>query len=286
MTNYSFKSLYINKIKSFIKDSFKAKKVVLDVGKSTVSLFVDEVFKDSDLEIIKISPNRGMNPKEEEARAWCKEAVLKQRADLGIIWDGDGDRVYFLDRKGRVIEPSFVSVMMGRYLRGPIAVDVRSSRVVKDKLEDVRVIKPWHTEIKFYLRQHPEVVFGAETSGHYIFRDFYLIDDGLLAAIIFLQAFDEEELKKMRENYFIIEEKNFSVGSQNQQKEILQNLQEIYQDQGGQIIKIDGLTVEFPDWRFNLRASQTEPVLRLNLEANSEKLMKEKEEEVSSLIKR
>ena len=152
--------------------------------------------------------------------------------------------------------------------------------------------KTWHPEIKFAMKENPEIIFGSETSGHFIFKNFYCIDDGILASIYFLKTLSAEKkkldeiLKELKNRYFITEEKNFPIPNRERALEILINLEKYYQKEKGKISKIDGLSVKFPGWRFNLRPSETELLLRLNLEANSKTLMEEKEKEVTELIER
>ena len=278
----------------------------MDAGNAMAGLSIEKVFKNTELEIVPLYteldgnfPNHETNPKIEENQKDLKKKILEEKADLGFMFDGDADRFYAFDRNGGVIAPSYVSALIGRYMiknysGDKIIIEVRTSDVVKDLVKEVGgeilVVKPWYVMIKLALAENPDAPFGSETSGHYLFRDFYKIDDGILAALVFLQAISVEEknideiLNELRKKYFVIEETNFEFADQKKQENKLTEMEEYYKSKGGRIEKIDGLSVFFPDWHFNLRASETEPVLRLNMEADSESLMKEKTKELSDII--
>jgi len=215
------------------------------------------------------------------------------------MFDGDGDRVYFFDRKSKVIDPNLVSALISQYLitgsaRNKILIEVRTSQVVKEWVEaaggKVERTVCWTIPIKLKMWQDENFIFGSETSGHYVFSDLYKTDDGTLATVTFLNAIAKRKepvdaiIDDFRKKYFIIEETNFKISGQEKVNAILDKLGEQYKKEGGNIFRIDGLSMLFPDWWFNLRASETEPLIRLNLEAKSQKLMDEKKEEVSQSI--
>ena len=298
---------YIAEVKQFIKFPFKKLKVVMDAGNCMAGLSIEKVFANTELEVVPLYtdldgnfPNHETNPKIEENQQDLKNKITEEEADLGFMFDGDADRFYAFDRDGKVISPSFISALVGRYLirnypGDKVIIEVRTSDVVKDLVEGaggkILVVKPWYVMIKIALGENPDAVFGSETSGHYLFQDFYKIDDGILTALIFLQALSVEEkdvdaiLSELRGKYFIIEEINFEFADKEKQQNKLKELEEYYKSNGGKILKIDGLSVIFDDWHFNLRASESEPLLRLNLEANSEELMEEKTKETSEMIR-
>ncbi|MEA1937038.1 MAG: phosphomannomutase/phosphoglucomutase [Patescibacteria group bacterium] len=299
---------YIAEIRQFIKFPFKKLKVVMDAGNCMAGLSIEKVFENTELEVVPLYteldgnfPNHETNPKIEKNQRDLKKKIIEEEADLGFMFDGDADRFYAFDRNGEVISPSFVSALVGRYLirnysGNKVIIEVRTGNVVKDLIEEaggeILVVKPWYVMIKIALGENPDAVFGSETSGHYLFQDFYKIDDGILTALIFLQAISVEEksvdaiLGELRKKYFIIEEINFEFKCKEKGQEKLVELERYYKERDGKILKIDGLSVIFDDWHFNLRASESEPLLRLNLEANSKELMEEKTREVSELIKK
>ena len=298
---------YIKEIRQFIKFPFKKLKVVMDAGNCMAGLSIEKVFRNTELEVVSLYtkldgnfPNHETNPKIEENQKDLKKKIVEEKADLGFMFDGDADRFYAFDRNGEVISPSFVSALVGRYLiknypGNKVIIEVRTGNVVKDLVEEaggeILIVKPWYVMIKLALFENPDAVFGSETSGHYLFRDFYKIDDGILTALVFLQALSVEEksvdeiLSELRKKYFIIEEINFEFEDKEKQQNKLKELEKYYQNKGGEILKIDGLSVIFNGWHFNLRASESEPLLRLNLEADSKELMEEKTEEVSEFIR-
>ncbi len=303
----NFNQPYIDAIRSFIKNKLKPFKIVIDAGNGMAGLYVDKIFKGTGLEIVSVFteldgnfPNRGSNPKIPANRQKLVKKILAEKADLGVMFDGDADRAYFLDRKGETVDPNLISALIAEYLikqtgKKKVLIEVRTSRVVEDYVKraggKTELSVCWTIPIKLKMIAEPEIIFGSETSGHYVFADFYKIDDGILSALIFLQAISakkepiDEIIDDFKKKYFIIEETNFEINNRGQAEEILAVLEKNYEKQKGEIIKIDGLTVRFNNWWFNLRLSETEPFIRLNLEADSRGLMKEKKEELSSLLK-
>ncbi|MBU0722652.1 phosphomannomutase/phosphoglucomutase [Patescibacteria group bacterium] len=299
---------YIKEIRQFIKTPFKKLKIVMDAGNAMAGLSLEKIFEDTGLEIIPLYttldgnfPNHETNPKIAKNQIDLKRKIVEEKADLGFMFDGDADRFYAFDRSGDVIFPSYISALMGRYLirnypGNEVVVEVRTSNVVRYVVEKaggkVLVTKPWHIMIKLALTQNPDAVLGSETSGHYIFRDFYKIDDGILAAVVFLQAISNEEksvddiLDEFRKKYFIIEETNFQFDNKTKQDQKLAEVENYYKNQSMKIEKIDGISMSFDNWHFNLRSSETDPVLRLNMEANSKELMEKKCKELADLIQK
>ena len=307
ITKKFFTENYINAIRKFIKNEFKPLKIVIDVSNGMAGLYVKKIFSETNLDVISIFdepngnfPNHEANPKIPANRQKLMEKIISEKADLGFIFDGDADRVYVLNREGKVIDPSLVSALISQYLinqsqKKKILVEVRTSQVVNDFIEKfggkVEISACWTIPMKLKMRADSEFIFGSETSGHYIFADFYWIDDGILAMLNFLQAISikketiDEIIQDFQKRYFIIEETNFEIKNSEQAKKILNALENKYKEEGAAILKIDGLSVKFPDWRFNLRASETEPLIRLNLEAKTKELAETKKEELIKLIK-
>lgn len=302
-----FTQEYISSIRKFIKNEFKPLKIITDASNGMAGLYIEKVFAGTNLNVVPIFnepdgnfPNHEANPKIPANRQKLTEKIISEKADLGFMFDGDADRVYALDREGRVIDPSLVSALISRYLinisqKKKVLIEVRTSRVVNNFIEKIggktEVSPCWTIPIKLKMKGDSEFIFGSETSGHYVFADFYWIDDGVLGMLNFLQAISVEEetidkiINNFRKRYFIIEETNFKVKNGQQSKEILAVLENKYKEQGGKILKIDGLSVQFPDWWFNLRVSETEPLIRINLEAKTKELMEGKIGELTNLIK-
>lgn len=297
---------YVQAVRKSIKEKIKPLKVVMDPGNGTAGLYIEKIFEGTGLEVIPIFfepdgnfPNHETNPKIPENRIKIREKILVEKADLGFMFDGDADRMYILDRHGEVIDPSLVLAVISEYMvknsiKKKVVIEVRTSKIVRDWVEkaggEIIVSSCWTIPIKLEMKADPEIVFGGETSGHYIFPELHETDDGIMAALTFLQAISAKEesideiIKKFKEKYFVIEETNFEMADMDEADKILEKLKGKYSAGGAQILEIDGLSVVFPDWWFNLRKSQAEPLIRLNLEADSKKLMEEKRDEVSKLI--
>lgn len=298
---------YIKAIKSSLKEKIKPLKIVMDAGNGTAGLYFERVFSQTDLKIIPIFaepdgnfPNHETNPRIPENRIKLAEKILSEKADLGFMFDGDADRLYILDRRGQVIDPSLVLAIISEYLiknsrRKKIVIEVRTSRIVRQWVEraggSLEISVCWTIPIKLKMKLDPEIVFGGETSGHYIFPRMHNSDDTILGALTFLQAISvkkesiDEIIKEFNDNYFVLEEQNFKINQASQTDNIFKKLKNKYSAAGAQIMEIDGLSVIFSDWWFNLRRSETEPFIRLNLEADTKNLFEEKKAEVINLIK-
>lgn len=298
---------YVQKIKSSIKERISPLKVVMDPGNGTAGLYLDNIFKDTGLSIVPLFyepdgnfPNHETNPKIPENRVKLKEKILAEKADLGFMFDGDADRMYILDRRGDIVDPSLVLAIISEYMlknspKKKVVIEVRTSKIVRDWVEksggEIIVSSCWTIPIKLKMKADPEIVFGGETSGHYIFPDLHAVDDGIMAVLTFLQALNakgktiDEITREFKEKYFVLEEQNFEMADTAEADKILDKLKAKYSAAGAQILEIDGLSVIFPDWWFNLRKSQSEPVIRLNLEANSQKVLEEKKDELLKLIR-
>lgn len=237
----------------------------------------------------------GTNPKIAKNRTQLLAKVKHDKADLGVMWDGDGDRAYFVDSEGQVIPPEYIGAKIGSYLvtknvGNKVTVDVRGSTAYADIIEaaggNVLRIQSWHVPIKQLMEQDSEVIFGMEVSGHYVFRDFYKIDDGLLASLIFISAISKmamplaQDLAEFRQKYKIVEEINFKTTKSETQ--LVQQVQEYYKD--GIPNTIDGLSIDYPDWRFNIRSSRTEPIIRLCISGTNFELVDQNLEFLKSVI--
>ncbi len=240
-------------------------------------------------------PDHEPNPLLEENRRFIIERVRETGADLGIAWDGDADRCFFIDDTGEFVAGDFLTALLAdSILRkesgAMILYDVRASRAVRDLVEaaggTAKVNRVGHAFFKTRMRD-TGAAFGGEVSGHYYFRDFYCADSGTLPALLLLELLSvegarlSELLEPLRSKYFISGEINSEVEDQDgKMKEIASR----YSD--GEISELDGISVDYEDWHFNVRPSNTEPLLRLNLESvRSEEHMQEKRDEVLGLIR-
>lgn len=262
---------------------FSSLKVVLDVTNSSAAEAVKKVFSGIEINYrIAETKNTG-NPLLEENRRGLATRVRRENADIGIIWDSDGDRVAFVGSDGELIPMTFVLGLLATEevkarAGSKVAVDVRAGLVVRDLVTQaggkLEVTPAWSQNFKFAMREDPQIVFGGETSGHFVFKCFFGIDDGIFAALKFLHLWGKKEtrekLKALEKKYFELPEKNFPC-PEGKSSEVLEKLSEYYRKKSYDISIVDGLSVFGQDFKFNLRSSLTEPYLRLNLEARSEK---------------
>jgi phosphomannomutase len=296
---------YVEKVMSFIDPAvIKPFTVVLDAGSGMGGLVAPPLFdrlpcKTTRLcfEIDGTFPNHEANPLIEENRRDITEEVIRQKADIGIAWDGDADRCFFIDGTGEFISGDMVTALLAEafLLKQPgatIIYDLRASHAVKDTVAKLggRALmnRVGHAFIKKRMRDE-DAVFGGEVTGHYYFRDFYYCDNGFIPALLMLELMSKknkslhELLAPYRERYFISGEINTKVASMDEIPQKLAAIEQRYPDAA--ISRMDGVSVDYPDWHFNVRASNTEPLIRLNLEAASPAMMEQKRDEVLSLIR-
>jgi phosphomannomutase len=240
-------------------------------------------------------PDHEPNPLLEENRRFIVEKVRAEGATLGIAWDGDADRCFFIDGTGEFVDGDFLTALLAKSIleREPgatILYDVRASRAVRDVVGQAggtaRVNRVGHAFFKTRMRDEG-AAFGGEVSGHYYFRDFYCADSGTLPALLILELLSTEGrtladmLAPLRARYFIAGEINSEVADQDAK---MREIAERYGD--GEVAWLDGVSVDYEDWHFNVRPSNTEPLLRLNLESLvSPEHMAERRDEVLALIR-
>jgi len=245
-------------------------------------------------------PAHEPNPLDIENTYDLRDAVIANRSDLGIIYDGDADRVMFLDENGRFLQPDYITGLLGLYYlkqeKGRVLVDIRTSRSTVEYLEslgaEVHVWKVGHAFAKNKLRELG-AIFGGELAGHYYFRDFFNCDSGILASLLVLQAVKMLKAEGQTIGSFIDSivrwansgEVNFTL---NEKDEAMAALYERYvkNDSPTLVMDFDGYRVEFKDWWFNVRKSNTEPYLRLVVEAATHALLDEKLADLSTIITR
>jgi phosphomannomutase len=241
-------------------------------------------------------PDHEPNPLLEENRRMIVERVRSSGADLGIAWDGDADRCFFIDGAGEFCDGDFVCALLARaaLAKNPgatILYDPRSSRAVPDLIAAdggrSDLSRVGHAYFKERMREEG-AVFGGEVSGHYYFRDFWNADSGTIPALLMLELLSvdgrslAELMADFRSRYFISGEINSEV---DEPEAKMDELVERYGD-GAEITRLDGVSLDFPDWHFNVRPSNTEPLLRLNLESLvSREDMEAKRDEALGLIR-
>jgi phosphomannomutase len=240
-------------------------------------------------------PDHEPNPLIEENRRFIIDKVRETGADLGIAWDGDADRCFFIDDTGEFVAGDFLTALLAESIlrkdRGAaILYDVRASRAVPDTVARANghpyINRVGHAFFKTRMRELG-AAFGGEVSGHYYFHDFYCADSGTIPALLILELLSvegkklSELLEPLRSRYFISGEINSEVDDQEAKME---EIRERYWD--GRISELDGISIDYDDWHFNVRPSNTEPLLRLNLESlHSREHMEEKRDEVLELIR-
>ena len=221
-------------------------------------------------------PDHEPNPLLEENRRFIIAKVREERADLGIAWDGDADRCFFIDGTGEFVPGDFMTALLAESILqkrpgAEILYDIRASRAVPDTVEAnggrALVNRVGHAFFKTRMRDEGGV-FGGEVSGHYYFADFYNADSGTIPALLILELLGQKEatlaelLEPMRSKYFISGEINSEVQDTDAK---MDELRERYSD--GRQSELDGISVDYDDWHFNVRPSNTEPLLRLTLES-------------------
>lgn len=244
-------------------------------------------------------PAHEPNPLEEENVRDIIAATLKNKSDVGVIFDGDADRVMFIDEKGRFIQPDYITALIGEYYltkeQGNVLQDIRTSRSTTEHLEKlgarVTTWKVGHAYAKVKLKEI-NGIFGGELAGHYYFRDFFNCDSGMLAALIVLQVVAKLHARNESLSSFIDRivtyansgEINFKL---EQKDAAMAALHETFalKRKPLAVFDFDGYRIEFADWWFNVRKSNTEPYLRLVAEAKTRELLDEKVAEITAIIK-
>ena len=297
---------YVETVMRFIDPSaIHPFNVVLDAGSGMAGLVAPRLFDRLPcrttrlcFEIDGTFPNHEANPLIEENRRDIVERVMAEKADIGIAWDGDADRCFFIDGTGEFIAGDFVTALLAEaaLTKSPgekIVYDVRASYAVKDTVAThggtALMNRVGHAFIKRRMREE-NAIFGGEVTGHYYFRDFYYADNGFIPALLILELMSKkrqtlhELLAPFRDKYFISGEINTRATDMATVDARLRDLAAKYED--GNTYELDGFSAEYPDWHFNVRASNTEPMLRLNLEAVTPALMEQKRDEVLGVIRR
>jgi len=301
ITKQSFLDDFIANTRTFVDvDNIKPLKVVMDAGNGVGGHIIPWVFQGVKIEIIPLFfepdgdfPNHLANPLLEENRVDLVNKVKETGADLGIAWDGDCDRCFFIDEKGDFIPGDLLTAIISKniLMKDPdntILYDLRSSKAVIDTITAAggrgKKVRVGHAYIKQYMREE-DAIFAGEVSGHYYYKMGNLYaENGMLPALQVMELMSREgkKLSELRDfpGYFLSGEINTEVEGAEKK---MRWLELEYKD--ARIEKLDGITIEYDDWWFNVRKSNTEPLLRLCLEANSRELMEEKRDEVLGIIR-
>ena len=296
---------YVEHVMSFIDPAIvKPFNVVLDAGSGMGGLVAPKLFDRLPCRTTRLCfeidgrfPNHEANPLIEENRRDIVDAVVAQKADVGIAWDGDADRCFFIDGTGEFVPGDFVTALLAEafLLRHPgatIVYDLRASHAVRDTVAryggTALMNRVGHAFIKQRMRE-TNAIFGGEVTGHYYFRDNFYADNGFIPALLMLELMSKKGqslhdlLEPLRRRYFISGEINTTLAGMDAVPAKLDHIAAAYAD--GHQETLDGLSVEYADWHFNVRPSNTEPLLRLNLEATTPEMMAKKRDEVLALIR-
>ena len=278
-------------------------KVVVDGGNGMAGPMVGPILDQLGLDLVKAYwepngdfPDHEPNPLLEENRQFIMNAVRSEQADLGIAWDGDADRCFFIDENGEFVDGDFLTALLAdavleRNPEATVLYDVRASRAVADTVEakggNAVINRVGHAFFKARMRELPDAVFGGEVSGHYYFKEFWCADSGAIPALLILELLSRtgksmsELLSAYRGKYFISGEVNSEVADA---EDRIAAVLAAHPD--ATIGHLDGITVDYDDWHFSVRSSNTEPLLRLCLESLvSREDMEQKRDQILSIIR-
>jgi phosphomannomutase len=296
---------YIEHVLTFVDvDSIRSFSLVLDAGCGMAGQVAPPLFDRLPCKTTRLCftvdgsfPTHEANPLLEENRRDLVEAVQAESADAGIAWDGDADRCFFVDGGGEFVSGDFITALLAEaFLRktpgAKILYDVRASWAVKDTVAahggEALMNRVGHAFFKKRMRDE-NAVFGGEVTGHYYFRDYFYADNGFIPALLLLELMSvrgqslSQLLAPLRERYFVSGEINTTLEDQRLVPEKLKTLVARYA--AGTVYTMDGVSVEFPTWHFNVRPSNTEPLLRLNLEGSTQDEMESRRDEILRLIR-
>ena len=296
---------FVDKVLSFVDiDAIRPLRVVVDAANGMAGAMLPPVLEHlPELDVVRCYfepdgsfPNHEPNPLLPENREFIVGKVVQEGADLGVAYDGDADRCFFVDDTGEFVPGDFATALLAEAVLAKtpgekVIYDVRASRAVPETIERAGgtplVNRVGHAFIKQRMRAD-DAVFAGEVSAHYYFRDFSQADTGVVPFLVMLELVSKsgttlsELLRPYRGRFFLTGEINTPVADVPLK---LQELKERYVAEGGHVSHLDGVSIDFDDWHFNVRPSNTEPLLRLNLEALSEALMTEKRDEVLGVIR-
>lgn len=301
VVDFKIREEYINFQRIYMPD-FSSLSIAVDCSNGMTSLIIRDILGTSPHYIFDTLdgtfPNHEPNPLDEKNVVDLQRTVVENKCDAGVIYDGDGDRVVFVDEKGRFIPPDIMIAVIGMYYlereKGNVLYDIRTSKAVSEyitKLGGVPYMwKVGHAFAKVKLREI-KGIFGGELAGHYYFRDFFNCDSGIFASLISLNVISRvkkegrlfSELIDSIRRYPNSGEINFRIEQKDEAMERLKN--ELTQKEiPAAFYDFDGYRIEFKDWWFNVRISNTEPYLRLVVEANSEDLLEKKLSELKGIL--
>jgi phosphomannomutase len=294
---------YVERVLSFVDvEAIKPLRTVIDAANGMAGAMLPPVLERLPVDSVRCYfepdgsfPNHEPNPLLPENRKLIVAKTLEEGADLGVAFDGDADRCFFVDDSGEFVPGDFITALLAESILarepgGKVIYDLRASWAVPETVERAGGVplmnRVGHAFIKHRMREE-DAVFGGEVSGHYYFRGFSQADSGVVPFLLMLEYISKqgrklsEILRPYRDRYFITGELNTPV------QDVALKLQELEERFGreGRVTHLDGVSVDADDWHMNVRPSNTEPLLRLNLEARSRELMERKRDEVLGVIR-
>ncbi len=303
VTKQDVYAAFVERVLSFVDvDAIKPLRVVVDAANGMAGAMLPPVLERLPLDAVRCFfepdgtfPNHEPNPLLPENREFIVHKTLDEGADLGVAYDGDADRCFFVDDTGEFVPGDFVTALLaesilGKEPGGKVIYDVRASWAVPETIKRAGGVpllnRVGHAYFKHRMRADG-AVFGGEVSAHYYFRDFSQADSGVVPFLLMVELLSKRGrklsalLEPYRSRYFLTGELNTPVA------DVAVKLQELKERFGGEgtVSHLDGVSVDAPDWHMNVRPSNTEPLLRLNLEARSEELMERKRDEVLDVIR-
>jgi len=294
---------YVNHILSFIdKKKIKNLKIAVDAGNGMAGKIIPLIYNNLKVKIVPLYfkldgsfPNHPADPSKYENLKELQNIVKKQKCDFGMAFDGDGDRIFFIDEKGTIINSSLTSSLiaksiLNKFKNEKVIYNLVCGKIVPETIKKYGgkaiMVRVGHSFIKDTMRKN-KARFGCEHSAHYYFKDNFYADSGMIASLMIAEIVSREnkplsDLLEEFKKYYKIEETNFKV----EEKEAKSKEIEQYYNKKNpkKISKMDGISIEFEDYWFNVRKSNTEPLLRLNLEAKTRRIMKEKKKEISKIM--
>ena len=296
---------YLEHILSFVDlSALRPFRLVLDAGSGMGGLVAPALFDRLPFNTTTLCfdidgtfPKHEANPLIAKNRIDLVKQVKKDNADVGIAWDGDADRCFFVDGDGEFVSGDFITALLAEaFLRkeagANIIYDVRASHAVKDTVTtfggSALMNRVGHAFFKKRMREE-NAAFGGEVTGHYYFRKNFFADNGFIPALLILELMSikamtlKQLLSPLRQRYFISGEINTEMPDMNAVESTIERIKNAYK--GGRTYEMDGVSVEYPTWHFNVRPSNTEPLIRLNLESNSQTSMERRRDEVLALIR-
>ena len=302
---FSVRDEYVTFLRSYL-GNYANLKIGVDLSNGMAALFMRELLGDAPIylyeELDGSFPHHDPNPLVPENTKALRELVMNEKCDIGVIFDGDADRVMFIDELGQFISPDLMIAVLGHYFleekgaRGPVLQDIRTSKAVGEYLSSMGAeMHTWRVGRAFATPKLREIdgIFGGELAGHYYFKDFFYSDSGIMAALIILNVVSKMKAKGVSVSQLISRISKYQNSGEinykiERKQEAMDAVRNYFVDRETPIASydFDGYRLDFRDWWFNIRPSNTEPYLRFITEASNAALLQEKLKIVNQIIER